>query len=46
VDEKSKICTINGVQFEPGDPIAIDGHFGSIYQGNYPTQTEKIDYNG
>lgn len=46
VDEKSKTCTINGEKFKAGDEIAIDGHFGSIYRGNYATQVEKIDYNG
>jgi pyruvate, orthophosphate dikinase len=43
VDEKEKLCHINGQTFRPGDAIAIDGFAGNIYRGNYPTgQTEII----
>nr|HPQ42327.1 PEP-utilizing enzyme [bacterium] len=34
--EKEKRCIINGVEFHPGDKIAIDGRSGHIYKGNYP----------
>ncbi len=35
VNEAKKTCLINGVSFKTGDKIAIDGHLGNIYKGNY-----------
>ncbi|MBN1552237.1 hypothetical protein JW979_12255 [bacterium] len=36
VSEDSKLCIINGIEFKPRDPIAIDGRLGNIYKGNNP----------
>jgi pyruvate,orthophosphate dikinase len=46
VDEENKVCRINDKQLKSGDEVAIDGHFGSIYIGNYPVHTEIGDYQG
>jgi pyruvate,orthophosphate dikinase len=35
VNEAKKTCLINGISFRTGDKIAIDGHLGNIYKGNY-----------
>ncbi len=42
VDEQQKRCTINGYTFAPGDPIALDGINGVVYQGNYPTRQQEM----
>jgi pyruvate,orthophosphate dikinase len=42
VDEAGKTCTINGVEFRPGDAIAIDGRLGSIYRGTLAVSYEHI----
>jgi len=42
VDEKNKVCTINGIRFKPGDEIAIDGYLGNIYKGNYSIRQSEI----
>lgn len=34
--DKEKRCIINGIEFRPGDKIAIDGRSGHIYKGNHP----------
>ncbi len=39
VDEKGKLCTINGITFRPFEKIAIDGALGMIYNGHYPVKT-------
>jgi pyruvate, orthophosphate dikinase len=38
VNERQKTCTINGILFQPFDPIAIDGINGIIYKGHYPVK--------
>ncbi len=38
VDEKRKTCNINGIHFDPFDPIAIDAANGIIYKGHYPVK--------
>ena len=42
VNERDKICTINGRTLKPGDKIAIDGNLGNIYAGNYPVKLAEI----
>jgi len=42
VNEIKKECSINGVTFNSGDKIAIDGHFGNIYKGNYPVELTEV----
>lgn len=42
VNEKKKVCTINGIQFKSGDMIAIDGNLGNIYKGNYPIEQSEV----
>ncbi|MDP4282429.1 MAG: PEP/pyruvate-binding domain-containing protein [Bacteroidota bacterium] len=42
VDDKNKQCKINEMMFSPFDKIAIDGHLGIIYQGNYQTKFEEF----
>ena len=42
VNESHKFCTINGIEFRPGDEIAIDGHFGNIYKGSYPIEVTEF----
>jgi len=42
VNESHKNCTINGTVFRPGDKIAIDGHWGNLYKGNYPIETTEF----
>ncbi len=42
VNETQKICTINGIEFRPGDAIAIDGHLGNIYKGSYPIEVTEF----
>ena len=42
VNESHKSCTINEILFRPGDKIAIDGHWGNLYQGNYPIETTEF----
>ncbi len=46
VDEEHKCCHINNMSLHSGEEVAIDGHFGSIYLGNYPVHTERGDYKG
>ena len=43
VHEKEKTLTINGTPFNVFDPIAIDGHNGIIYKGNYDVVIDEID---
>ncbi len=43
VDEDNKKCTINGNSFSTADKIAIDGHLGNIYKGNY-TIEKRTEY--
>jgi pyruvate,orthophosphate dikinase len=42
VNEIKKECSINGIAFHSGDTIAIDGHFGNIYKGNYPVELTEV----
>ena len=42
VREEEKECIINEVVFHPGDEIAIDGHLGNVYKGNYPISLEQL----
>lgn len=42
VDEKNKICHLNGQPLKPGDKLAIDGFAGNIYKGHYPTEITQI----
>lgn len=42
VNERDKICTINGRILKPGDKIAIDGNLGNIYAGNYPVKLAEL----
>ncbi|MCK9618681.1 MAG: PEP-utilizing enzyme [Lentimicrobiaceae bacterium] len=42
VFENLKQCEINGHHFITGDMIAIDGHFGNIYKGNYPVELSEV----
>ena len=42
VFEKDKRCVINGTVFSSCDPIAIDGHKGIVYQGNYPIKIQEL----
>lgn len=42
VSEGDKRCVINGTVFLSCDPIAIDGHKGIVYQGNYPIQIQAL----
>ncbi len=42
VNEKEKICSINGRTLKPGDKIAIDGNLGNIYAGNYPVKLAEL----
>jgi len=42
VNEFKKECSINGITFHSGDTIAIDGHFGNIYKGNYPVELTEV----
>ena len=41
VDEDNKKCTINGNNFTTADQIAIDGHLGNIYKGNYTIESRQ-----
>ena len=43
VREKEKTLTINGTPFNVFDPIAIDGHNGIIYKGNYPVSVDDLN---
>lgn len=42
VNEKEKICTINGNTLYPGDKISIDGNLGNIYRGNYKVKLAEM----
>lgn len=42
VNEREKVCSINGRTLRPGDKIAIDGNLGNIYAGNYPVRLAEI----
>lgn len=42
VNESLKFCTINGIEFRPGDEIAIDGHLGNLYKGTYPIEVTEF----
>lgn len=42
VFEGDKRCVINGTVFSACDPIAIDGHKGIVYQGNYPIKIQAL----
>ncbi|MDX9757900.1 MAG: PEP/pyruvate-binding domain-containing protein [Bacteroidota bacterium] len=42
VDEDHRTCTINGVRFQSGDALAIDGRRGSIYRGTFPVSFVQI----
>ena len=42
VNEFKKECSINGITFHSGNTIAIDGHFGNIYKGNYPVELTEV----
>lgn len=42
VNEKDKVCIINGRTLKSGDLIAIDGNLGNIYEGNYPVKLAEI----
>lgn len=46
VDEENKCCRINSKEMKSGDEVAIDGHFGNIFIGNYPVHTEHVEYHG
>ncbi|MCF7911132.1 MAG: hypothetical protein K9M99_01280 [Candidatus Cloacimonetes bacterium] len=46
VDEEKKCCQILDKKLFSGDKVAIDGHFGNIYIGNYDVQTERMSYQG
>ncbi|MBQ4355155.1 MAG: hypothetical protein II757_00690 [Bacteroidales bacterium] len=43
VHEKEKTLTINGTPFEVFAPIAIDGHNGIIYKGNYEVSVDELE---
>lgn len=38
VNDRDKLCVINGFVIQKGDMISIDGNVGSIYAGNYPIE--------
>ena len=42
VNEKEKLCTINGEILHPGDRISIDGFSGNIFKGHYTTDYTEI----
>ncbi len=42
VDEKQKMCTINGKKLQPGDKVSIDGFAGNIFKGHYKTELTEI----
>jgi pyruvate,orthophosphate dikinase len=42
VNEAKKTCTVNCIVFSTGDRIAIDGHLGNIYKGNYPIEQSEM----
>ncbi|MFO8101592.1 MAG: PEP/pyruvate-binding domain-containing protein [Dehalococcoidia bacterium] len=42
VNEAEKSCTINGVTFNSGDEISIEGYLGNIYRGRYPSEYVDI----
>jgi pyruvate,orthophosphate dikinase len=42
VNEKEKTCSINGITFNSGDKISLEGYLGNIYRGHYPTQYVEI----
>ncbi|MBQ1544699.1 MAG: pyruvate, phosphate dikinase, partial [Clostridia bacterium] len=42
MDEENKKFTLNGVTFQEGDYISIDGTTGNIYQGEMPTVEAQI----
>ena len=46
VDEENKKCQVNQKELASGDEVAIDGHFGNIFVGNYPVHIEQVDYQG
>ena len=46
VDEENKCCIINDKKLKSGDEVAIDGHFGNIFVGNYDVHTERMAYQG
>ena len=39
VFDDEKKCELNKYSFRMGDPIAIDGYLGNVYQGNYPIES-------
>lgn len=41
VDEIHKTCLLGNTTFRVGDPIAIDGHLGNVYKGNYDIVGEQ-----
>lgn len=43
VHEKEKQLTINGTPFKVFDPVAIDGHNGIIYKGNYEVVIDEME---
>ena len=38
VNDTEKTCTINGIAFNSGDEISIEGYLGNIYKGLYPSE--------
>jgi pyruvate, orthophosphate dikinase len=46
VDEENKCCKIRDKALHSGDEVAIDGHFGNIFIGNYDVKTERLAYQG
>ena len=39
VFDDEKKCRLDKYAFKMGDPIAIDGYLGNVYQGNYPIES-------
>jgi pyruvate,orthophosphate dikinase len=44
MNEAEKICLIGATKFKSGDEIAIDGHTGNIYKGEYPIEVSDIEF--
>ncbi len=43
VEEYEKRCMLNGIVFNSGNKISIDGNLGNVYRGNYPIEN-RLEY--
>jgi pyruvate, orthophosphate dikinase len=42
IDAKSKVLTVNGKSYGPGDTFSLDGGLGEVYEGSVETQEASL----